>query len=203
MERLEEQNFERGEKNVIVVCTAGKGEDSWTPVVNGVVDMDEQICKNSQGFLQLYKPSAASKTQRRGRGGRFRYTLHLDIWSSLLPQLEWRMPDDEELAVVLAALGLGFGGPIPGMGPDSRPVVENDLAKLALCQRDKDGALKVTTIGDRVCLLVCKHVEHGYDPGNVLPRYCILSLIHDIIAVFGMERERSCMGPWTSASRCS
>ena len=202
LERLEEQKFKYGEKNVIVVCTAGKGEDSWTPKVNGVIDMDEHICKNSQGFLQLYKPSAASKTQRRGRGGRFRYTLHLDIWSSHSPQLEWRMPDDEELAVVLAALGLGFGGPIPGMEPDRRSIVENDLVNLAVCQRDNHGVLKVTTIGDRVCLLVCKHVKHGYDFSNVLPRYYIPSLIHSIIAVFGREGKRSCMDLWTSASRC-
>ena len=112
------------------------------------------------------------------------------------------MPHDEELMVVLAALGLGFDGPIPGMEPDRRPIVEDDLVKLAVCQKDDHGVLKITTLGNRVCLLVCKHVKHGYDFSNVLPRYYIPSLIYSIIAVFGREGKRSCMDLWTSASRC-
>ena len=191
LERLQRQKFKAGENNIVVLCTAGKGEDSWTPDVNAVIDMDEQMSKNQHGFLQLYQASGASKTQRRGRGGRYRDTLHLDIESSLTQLKEWSMPYDEELGVVLAAVDLGLGGPIPGIEPGRRSIVEADLVKLAACQHDLQRGLKVTPIGDQVRLLVCKHVKYGYDFGNVLPRDYIPGLVHSIIAACGRERERS------------
>ena len=96
-------------------------------------------------------------------------------------------------AVVLAAKDLRYVGPIPGMDPARRSIVEADLVKLAACQFDDQGVLKVTPIGDEVRLLVCRHVEYGYDVSNVLPIDYIPSLAHSIIAVCG-RRGRGLTG---------
>ena len=192
MKHLESQKFHRRAKNIIVLCTAGKGEDSWTPQVNAVIDMGEQVKKNRHGFLQLSGASDASKTQRRGRGGRFRNTLHVDIESPLPQHDEFIVPYEDELGVVLAAVDLGMAGvPIPGIQPARRTELERDLVKLAACRYDAQGNLQVTPIGNKVRLLVCKHVKCGNDFGNVLPRDYIPDLAHSIIAVCGRGVERS------------
>ena len=186
----------------MVLCTAGKGEDSWTPRVNAVIDMGEQVKKNRHGFLQLSGASDASKTQRRGRGGRFRNTLHVDIESPLPQHDEWIVPYEDELGVVLAAADLGMAGlPIPGIQPERRTELERDLVKLAACRYDAQGNLEVTPIGNKVRLLVCEHVKYGYDFGNVLPRDYIPGLAHSIIAACGRGGERSWPAPWKFALR--
>ena len=95
--------------------------------------------------------------------------------------------------MALASVDLGYAGPIPGMEPGRRPFVEDDLGNLATCQFDDQGVLKVTPIGDEVRLLVCRHVEYGYELSNVLPIDYIPSLAHSIIAVCG-RRGRGLTG---------
>ena len=157
LERLQTQDFELGANDVIAVCTAGKGEDSWTPAVNGLLDMYDQMALGAFGFLQRSKANPANTTQRKGRVGRFRDGLYMVVESTLPQITDWDVPYEERLGVVLVAVDLRYGGPIPGIDSASRAVIEYDLAELALCRRVDQQSLEVTLIGEQVRLLVDQH----------------------------------------------
>ena len=151
MERLQSQNFRQGFGDIVLLCTAGKGEDSWTPAVNAVIDMGEQIAIDFFGFLNLMRASEASITQRRGRGGRYHHSLYAHIESPLARPTDWCLPYEEQLKVVLASLDLGYVGPIPGIEPGRRSSLVEDLVKLGVCQLDEQDVLRVTSVGDEIC----------------------------------------------------
>ena len=69
--RLKDRSFSHERKSVFVLSTAGIAEDGWAIYINGLVDSGLVVNLHEDGFLNVVPASGVSKTQRRGRMGRW------------------------------------------------------------------------------------------------------------------------------------
>ena len=77
LERMGEHDFNSDCPAFFLVLTPGKGEDSWTPKANGVINCSEQIDLDDLGFLNKGKSDKISDNQREGRVARVADSLVL------------------------------------------------------------------------------------------------------------------------------
>ena len=133
---MKEQNCDHRWPAMFIVATAGMAEDSWTPIINGVIDLDEEIQKDDLDFLKVDTSSQQSATQRAGRAGRTRDGLVLRLGKAPHADAdEWVLPYSEALQTTLVAQQLQYPGPIPGVAESRRRSLLADLVNLGLCGR--------------------------------------------------------------------
>ena len=124
---MAEHDFKLNCPAFFLVLTPGKGEDSWTPKSNGMINCSEQIDLDDLGFLNKGPSDEVSNTQREGRVGRVAHSLVLHLEDAAEPSSTWRMPYAEKLQVCLAAMELGFDGEIPGLSAAQQMKAKEDL----------------------------------------------------------------------------
>ena len=129
LERMKEHDFYSGCPAFFLILTPGKGEDSWTPRSNGVINCSEQIETDNLGFLHKVRSDKTSDKQREGRVGRVARSLVLHLANGVEPANTWVMPYPERLQVRLAAMDLGVSGELPGMSVAQQEEAEVDLVK--------------------------------------------------------------------------
>ncbi len=139
-DRLAEQDCRQGWPAYFVIVKAGIAEDSWTPNVNCLVDLGEEIVKDAHGFLHVAKASDAAKEQRKGRVARHRRGLHVNVLDDescasapVSPDVssdQWEMPYSDRLLVSLAAADVHYDGVIPVLDPVLRTSAEEDWFEL-------------------------------------------------------------------------
>ena len=78
---MAEHDFKLNCPAFFLVLTPGKGEDSWTPKSNGMINCSEQIDLDDLGFLNKDKSDKISNDQREGRVGR---VAHRNMYLKLL-----------------------------------------------------------------------------------------------------------------------
>ena len=76
-ERMEDHAFYSQMPALFTVITPGKGEDGWTPKVNGMINCSEQIDLHDFGFLCKGPSVEASSNQLEGRVSRVADSLVL------------------------------------------------------------------------------------------------------------------------------
>ena len=128
-ERLEEHVFYSDAPALFTILTPGKGEDGWTPKVNGVINCSEQMDVDKLGFLNKNPSDEVSNTQREGRAGRVAHSVFLHLAKAAEPSTTWSMPYAEKIQVALAARDLQFAREIPGLSAAERKAAEADLVK--------------------------------------------------------------------------
>ena len=115
LERMTEHDFNSDCLAFFLILTPGKGEDSWTPRSNGVINCSEQIDLDDLGFLNKGRSDKTSDKQREGRVGRVAKSLVLHLADGVEPANTWIMPYAERLQVRLAAMDLGVVGELPDL----------------------------------------------------------------------------------------
>ncbi len=140
LDRLAAQDCRQEWPAYLVIVKAGIAEDSWTPNVNCLVDLGEEIVKDAHGFLHVANASAAAKEQREGRVGRHRRGLHVNVLDDescasapVSPDVssdQWEMPYSDRLLVSLAAADVHYDGDIPALDPVLRTSAEEDVFEL-------------------------------------------------------------------------
>ena len=126
-ERMDEHKFDSNMPALFTILTPGKGEDGWTPKVNGMINCSEQIDVDPLGFLTKNVSDEVSNTQRLGRAGRVANSLVLQLGQSVASSSTWCMPYATKLQVKLAATERRFHGDIPGLSVAQQTEVESDL----------------------------------------------------------------------------
>ena len=76
-DRMDEHVFDSDVPALFTILTPGKGEDGWTPKVNGMISCSEQIDLHDFGFLCKGPSVEASSNQREGRVSRVADSLVL------------------------------------------------------------------------------------------------------------------------------
>ena len=76
-DRMDEHVFDADVPALFTVLTPGKGEDGWTPKVNGMINCSEQIDLDDLGFLCKGPSVEVSINQREGRVSRVADSLVL------------------------------------------------------------------------------------------------------------------------------
>ena len=145
-ERMKAHDFYSGCPAFFLILTPGKGEDSWTPRSNGVINCSEQIDVDDLGFLNKVRSDKTSDKQREGRVGRVARSLVLHLANGVEPANTWVMPYAERLQVRLAAMDLGVFGELPGLSAAQQEEAEVDLVK-------GDIVFKIGVVGDPASLL--------------------------------------------------
>ena len=128
-ERLEEHVFYSDAPALFTILTPGKGEDGWTPKVNGVINCSEQMDVDKLGFLNKNPSDEVSNTQREGRAGRVAHSVFLHLAKAAEPSTTWSMPYAEKIQVALAARDLQFAREIPGLSAAEQKEAQADLVK--------------------------------------------------------------------------
>ena len=77
VQRLVDQNCGPAFPAVFLVLTGGKGEDAWTPVANGVIDLGDQANVDPFDFVAVDTEDDVCAAQRYGRLGRLFDSLML------------------------------------------------------------------------------------------------------------------------------
>ena len=115
LERMTEHDFNSDCPAFFLILTPGKGEDSWTPRPNAVMNCSEQIDLDDLGFLSKGKSDNCYPQQREGRVGRVADSLVLHLGDVVEPVTKWVMPYAEILQACLAAMDLGVVGELPDL----------------------------------------------------------------------------------------
>ena len=97
LERLAEHKFNSNCPAFFLVLTPGKGEDSWTPKSNGVINCSEQIYLDDCGSLFKVYSDNCYHQQREGRVGRVADSPVLHLGDVVEPVTKWVMPYAEIL----------------------------------------------------------------------------------------------------------
>ena len=145
-ERMKAHDFNSGCPAFFLILTPGKGEDSWTPRSNGVINCSEQMNLDDLGFLHKVWSDKSSDKQREGRVGRVARSLVLHLADGVEPANKWVMPYAERLQVRLAAMDLGVSGELPGLSAAQQEEAEVDLV-------NGDIVFKIGVVGDPSSLL--------------------------------------------------
>ena len=111
MAQLNKQDCQPGWPAYFLVAKAGIAEDSWTPNANGLIDLDDEACRDAHDHISLQRASKPAKEQRLGRAARHRDGVVLNISDkSATPDDDeseedddWVMPHIDRLRVVLVA----------------------------------------------------------------------------------------------------
>ena len=127
--RMAEHNFDSSAPALITILTPGKGEDGWTPKVNGVIDSSQQMEVDGLGFLNKKPSDVVSNKQRAGRAGRVAHSLVCHLADAVESGSKWTMPYPERLKVSLAAMDLRFTKEIPGLSVADQEDAKADLVR--------------------------------------------------------------------------
>ena len=127
--RMAEHIFDSDAPALFTILTPGKGEDGWTPKVNGVINCSQQMDVDKLGFLNKNPSDVVSNTQREGRAGRVANSLVLHLADAAESSSTWIMPYAERLKVSLAAMDLQFTKEIPGLSVADQKDAKADLVK--------------------------------------------------------------------------
>ena len=84
-ERMAEHSFDSDGPALFTILTPGKGEDGWTPKVNGMINCSEQIDLDDLGFLCKGPSVVVSINQREGRVSRVADSLVLHLADPVEP----------------------------------------------------------------------------------------------------------------------
>ena len=97
LERMTEHDFNSDCPAFFLILTPGKGEDSWTPGPNTVIDCSEQICLDHCGSLFKVNSDNRYHQQREGRVGRVANSLVPHLGDVVEPATNWVMSYEELL----------------------------------------------------------------------------------------------------------
>ena len=56
-----DHDCQRKKPPLFIIMKAGQGEDSWNPNINGLVDMNQRVYVDANGFLSVHEADTMSK----------------------------------------------------------------------------------------------------------------------------------------------
>ena len=145
---LETQNFRRGDDNIVVATNVF--EKGITLCINGLIDSNLAVSKETNGFLKVGLCTPSQNVQRKGRGGRVAFTLWKALTHKhLIVQQEtpYEMRKNDAMSLIVGSILLQKHFPIIGISHTSHAMYFKELEELGIIskhanvsQADSEGA---------------------------------------------------------------